>query len=56
MRKYYIICPYPNPVGRTLLRSKALMALDFPLLVRPKNTTFNSLRAITFRIIDNFDR
>ena len=56
MHTYYIMYTYPNPVGRTLLWSKALMALDFPLLVRPKNTTFISLREITFRIIATFDR
>ena len=47
---------YPKPVGRTLFPSNALIALDFPLLVRPKNTTLTSFRATTSLIIVIFDR
>ena len=50
------IVSYPKPVGRTFVPSKAFIALDFPLLVRPKNTTFNSLRPITSFMMATFDR
>jgi len=51
-----IIFSYPKPVGRTFVPSKAFIALDFPLLVLPKNATFNSLRPITSFMIATFDR
>ena len=47
---------YPNPVGKTFVPSKAFIALDFPLLVRPKNTTFSSLRPTTSLMIATLDR
>ena len=50
------ISNYPNPVGRTFVPNKAFIALDFPLLVRPKNTTFNSLRPTTSLMIATLDR
>ena len=37
----------PNPVGRTSCLRRALMRVLFPLLVRPKKTTFISLRSTT---------
>ena len=54
--KIRVFRTYPSPVGRTLLPSKALIALDFPLLVRPKNATFTPLRAIISRTIATLDR
>ena len=37
-RKQLVVCPIP--VGRILSRSRELMAVDSPLLVRPKKATY----------------
>ena len=37
-RKQLVVCPIP--VGRILSPSRELMAVDFPLLVRPKKATY----------------